>query len=85
MRGRIWDDNSVTFPYRQNTIVYVRKSSLKSNRRLRELLDSQPPILDVVHPVLFMSYAKIFPGKDNYDTAPFYAQQVKGENEQSRL
>jgi len=77
VRGRIWDDNSITFPYRQNTVVYVRKSSLKSNRRLRGLLGSQSPILDVVHPVLFISYARIVPEKVTKTLHHFMPSKLK--------
>jgi SAM-dependent methyltransferase len=55
IRKRIWHNNRVNYPYKQNTLLYVHKNILKKSRRLR--VDQTEP-LSMIHPDLYLSRAK---------------------------
>ncbi len=53
IRREIWDDNSIAYWYRQNTILYVRKDRIEQNAVLRPLLPmAGEPLTRMVHPEL---------------------------------
>ena len=53
LRPRIWNDPKVSFFYKQNIFIYVR-SGHPLTTRLKELQQSVPPILSLVHPELYL-------------------------------
>jgi hypothetical protein len=56
LRGRFWNDPDVERWYRQNLLLYVKKSRLESDATLKALSHDTPPHgLDIVHPAVFLS------------------------------
>lgn len=53
IRPRVWDDDSVDFWYRQNTILYVRRDKAEQHTLLRDALpDADRRVKRMVHPEL---------------------------------
>jgi SAM-dependent methyltransferase len=57
IRPQIWNDDTIEFWYRQNSILYVRRDHAEKNPALRHLMDSEEsPVQRCVHPTLCESW-----------------------------
>lgn len=57
IRGRIWDDESVHWWFRQNVLLFAHRDAVSANRRLQQEYDAgtgKHP-LSIVHPEVYLS------------------------------
>lgn len=69
LRKNVWDNEKVGCWYAQNMLLYVKKDILSKNEILRkEFIDTNIPMLSVVHPKMFVSAMERFNDlKKDYD------------------
>jgi SAM-dependent methyltransferase len=57
IRPQIWNDDTIEFWYRQNSILYVRRDHAEQNPALRDLMDDvESPLQRRVHPRLYETW-----------------------------
>jgi SAM-dependent methyltransferase len=57
IRPQIWNDDTIEFWYRQNSILYVRRDHAEQNSALRYLVDDvESPLQRCVHPRLYETW-----------------------------
>ena len=58
IRPFFWNDDRITWWYRQNMLIYVHRDLTGRLKTMEKLQKSTPPILDIIHPACFTPLQK---------------------------